>query len=224
MIIGQAKCGLAGAPSSRMCLSFRPTNRRLPSLDERRSTTMVRFIELCCSFLLAFLVISLVSFFTLRPELLEVRAEAAKSWDDFVRAVGRRNDLVPGLVEAVKGFEPGHAKMLERLLEARSISSRVTDPNAVVASVDDMERYLIQIEKLARSRPDLATYPPFAAQWESVLKSGRGVAFARMSHYTNSRLYNRLLDPFPQNLLAALFGFVPLNEYPMVPMAGEGLR
>lgn len=219
--MGQTKWRLAGTPSSQACLPLQPAGRHQPSLGERRSMTMVRFIEFCCSFLLAFLVIAVVSFLTLRPALLDVRGEAGASWNSFVRAVTQRNDLVPGLVEAVKGFEPGHAKMLERLLEARSISSRLADPDSVVASVDDMDRYLIQIEKMAKSRPDLAAYPPFASHWEKVLNASRRVAFARMSHYTNSRLYNRLLAPFPQNLLAALFGFVPLNEYPMVPMIGE---
>lgn len=211
------------APSSQAYLPFQTAGRHLSSLGERRSLTMVRFIEFCCSFLLAFLVISTVSFLTLRPTLLEVRGEAGASWNGFVKAVAQRNELIPGLVEAVKGFEPGHAKMLERLLEARSISSRVSDPDSVVAAVDDMERYFIQIEKVARSRPDLSGYPPFAAQWERVLNASRGVAFARMSHFTNARLYNRLLSPFPQNLLTTLFGFVPLTEYPMVQIVGESL-
>ncbi len=47
-------------------------------------------------------------------------------------AVKERNELLPGLIEAVKGFEPGHTKLTENLLESRAISMRTADPAALV--------------------------------------------------------------------------------------------
>lgn len=179
-----------------------------------------RLIEFCTCFLVALVVLTVISFMTLRPTLREVRSEAKADWDAFIRAVNQRNELLPGLVEAVKGFEPGHGRLAERSLAARSTAMRSKDPDNIVASVDDIERHLTQIGRLVHARPDLGRYIPFAGHWEEVLKLTRQVSSARSAYNKSARLYNRLLTPFPQNMLTAVFGFVPLNVYPEVRVSG----
>ena len=176
--------------------------------------TVSRIIEFCACFLLAFVVLAAISFMTLRPALQETRAEARLEWDAFIRAVNERNDLLPGLVEAVKGFEPGHGRLAERSLAARSIAMRAGDPDNIVASVDDIERSLTQIGRLVHAQPDLGRYTPFAGPWEEVRMISRRVAEKRSAYNKTARLYNRLLTPFPQNMLTTVFGFVPLSVYP----------
>ncbi|MGB6064941.1 MAG: LemA family protein [Desulfomonilaceae bacterium] len=174
-----------------------------------------RVVELGFSSLVVFVLIVLVSFLTLRPSLREIRTEARVEWEGFLDAVNDRNELIPGLVEAVRGFEPAYAKPAERLLEARSISIRSKDPGTIVASVDDMEVQLREIENLAESKPGLAQYPPFAMNWKKVAKISQRITFHRQSYNSTARLYNRLLTPFPQNMLTTVFGFVALTEYPL---------
>lgn len=180
-----------------------------------------RIIEFCSSFLLAFLVLSLISFLTLRPTLKQVRYETRAEWDSFVRAVRERNDLLPGLLEGLRGVEPSRVKMAERVLTARSVSTRSNNPEAIVGAVDVIEQYLDRINKLAHTRPELEQYPPFARQWDQVLKVSRRVSAARRSYNKSVRLYNGLLTPFPQNILAAVFGFVPLTDYPLGRTVGD---
>jgi LemA protein len=183
--------------------------------------TLSRIVEFGVFFLMAFLLIVLASFLTLRPTLREVRSEARAEWEGFLRAVKDRNEALPGLVEAVRGFEPTYARTAERLLETRSIVARSKDPGTIVASVDDMERQLRQIQKLAESQPGLDRYPPFATQWQKVGTISERIAFMRQSYNSSARTYNRLLTPFPQNLLTAAFGFVPLTAYPPPRSTGE---
>lgn len=174
-----------------------------------------RIIEFCFSFLVAFLALSVISFLSLRPVLKEVRFEARAEWDGFVRAVKERNELLPGLIEAVKGFEPGHTRLAESLLEARSISVRATDPSGLVAAVDDIERCLVQIDNLAKTRSGLEQYPPFAGNWKRVVKLTQRISWLRSTYNADVRLYNHLLTPFPQNFITSAFGFVPLTDYPL---------
>ncbi len=183
--------------------------------------TLSRIVEFGVSFLTAFLLIVLVSFLTLRPTLQEVRSEARADWEGFLRAVKERNEALPGLVEAVKGFEPTYAKPAERLLEARSITVRSKDPGTIVASVDDMERQLKQLQKLAESQPGLDQHPPFATHWKKVRSVSERIDFMRQSYNSSARAYNRLLTAFPQSLLTAAFGFVPLTDYPRTRTMGE---
>jgi LemA protein len=183
--------------------------------------TLSRIVEFGVSFLMAFLLIVLASFLTLRPALREVRSEARVEWEGFLRAVKDRNEAVPGLVEAVRGFEPTYARAAERLLEARSIAARSKDPGTIVASVDDIESQLRQIQKLAESQRGLDQYPPFATQWKKVGMISQRIAIMRQSYNSSARVYNRLLTAFPQSMLTAAFGFVPLTAYPLPRRVGE---
>jgi len=176
--------------------------------------SLSRLIEFCFALLVAFFVVVLISFVSLRPLLNEAKMEAKAEWAGFLRAVAARNEALPGLAEAVRGFESVHGKVAEKILEARSVSMRSTDPNVIIASVDQMDRFLGQIEKLAQANRDLDRYAPFDTHWKRTLQATYRIAYARRCYNTNAASYNRLLMPFPQNLLTAVFGFLPLREYP----------
>ncbi|MFH1114398.1 MAG: LemA family protein [Pseudomonadota bacterium] len=176
--------------------------------------TVSRLIEFGFSFLTALLVLTVISFLTLRPTLRELRSEARGEWESFLHAVNERNELIPGLVEAIKGFEPGHGDLAEESLAARAMAMRVRDPDRIVALVDEMERHVAQMERLVQARPELGRYPPFASRWEQVMKIGRRVTENRRAYNKSAKLYNRLLTPFPQNILTTVFGYVPLTAYP----------
>ncbi len=182
--------------------------------------TRSRIVELGSSFLIAFLVIVLASFLTLRPTLQEVRSEARVEWEGFLRAVNERNAELPGLVQAVKGFEPIFAKPAERLLEARSIAGRSKNPGTIVEWVDSMDGQLEQIQQLAESKPGLDQYPPFVTHWKKVTRISEQIDVMRRSYNSSAKAYNRLLTAFPQSLLTAAFGFVPLTDYPLTRPAG----
>ncbi len=181
-----------------------------------------RIIEFSFCVLVAFLMLTGLSFLSLRPMLMQVRSEAAAEWVGFMSAIKQRNEMLPGLIEAVRGFKSGHGKLVDELLEARSILMRPADADRSVAAVDEMESRLIQVEKLVRVAPELGAYPPFARHWKPVVMITQKVNRFRSDYYRTVRLYNGLLDAFPQNLIATMFAFVPLTVYAPVHWAGEG--
>jgi LemA protein len=180
-----------------------------------------RIIEIGFSFLVAFLFLIVVSFISMRPVLHEVRYEARAEWDSFNRAVKERNDLVPPLLETLRGFEPGQGKLAAGLLESRGVSMRTQDQNALVSSVNETDSYLLQIEKLGKSNLELEKHPSFAGQWKAVVKASQRIHNRRKRYNDIARLYNRMLTPFPQNLLASLFGYVPLAIYKEAPTVAD---
>jgi LemA protein len=183
--------------------------------------TVPRIIEFCVALLVAFLLITLISFLTLRPALKELCVDAGSEWESFLSEVRERNKLLPGLIEAFKGVESGHGKLAATVLEHRAISTRVTDPERIITSVNAIEASLVQLERIANARPEVARYPPFAACWKEVYDITNRINLLRRSYNKTTRVYNRLLNPFPQNLLTAIFGFVPLEEYPPVGTVGD---
>jgi len=157
-----------------------------------------------------------MSFLSLRPQLQEVRSQVVTEWQDFLTAVKERNEILPGLIEAVRGFEPGHARLAQRLLEARGISMRVTEPDKVIAAVDAMDRHLAEVRKLQETNARFREYPPFAKQWSRVQTLTLRIKVTRELYNKSVDVYNRLLKAFPQSLFTTLFGFVPLQGYPAI--------
>lgn len=176
--------------------------------------SVARTIEFCCSFLLAVVVIAAISLLSLRPTLHAVRSEVKSDWEGFLQAVNERDSLLPTVIEAVKGVEPGLGKLAGKLLEARAVSMRSTDPDRIVLAVDEIDRNLGEIQKVVQSKPQLRAYPSFSQSWDRILTLTRGVKARREFYNKSVRTYNYLLTPFPQNLLTTLFGFVPLQPYP----------
>jgi LemA protein len=182
---------------------------------------MNRFIQSVVTFVFAFLVISTGSLMSLKPVLLETRREAQADWDALIRAVRERNDSIPSLVEAVRAFEPGHAKLLFELNETRALVMRTIDPHALVQAINDQDAKLEFIEKMAKGNAGLEKHPPFALYWTRIAKTSRLANNARRNYNNAARVYNRLLTPFPQNMLVSVFGYIPLNIYPEVARIGE---
>lgn len=201
--------------------TFKQDSISLVSPLEVPSRNVSRIIEFCLAFLIAFLVITLVSFLSLRPALKALRAEAAAEWQGFLREVGERNQLLPGLAEAVRGFESGHGKLAAKLLEARAVSSRSSDPALIVASVRDIESCLVEIEKLLNAKPEIEQHAPFSGPWKKVVRITYRINVFRDAYNKSVRSYNRLINTFPQNLTAPLFGFFPLDAYGSVPTIAD---
>lgn len=174
-----------------------------------------RGMELSVAFLLALGVLSLLSFLSVRPMLNEARGEAGVNWDKFVKVARERNELIPGLVESIKSASPGQAKLAAKLFEERSVLNRSNDPKEIIASVDEMDRQLTRIEKLARSSTEINSYLPFIQTWKKISTINSDMRSKRILYNQTARRYNDLMAPFPQNILTSIFGFVPLQYYPL---------
>lgn len=203
--------------------NIRPQNPETPALEninvcpEKISSPsgfFARVMEFCVAFLVALVFLSLLSFLSVRPTLNEVKSEAGVNWEKFVKAARDRNDLIPGLAESIKSASPGQSKLAGKLFEERSILHRSNDPRELMASLDEMDRQLEKIEKLAQSTPEIGSYTPFNQIWKRVNASSQEVRSRRVIYNMSARRYNDLMIPFPQNIFSSLFGFVPLQYYP----------
>jgi hypothetical protein len=72
-----------------------------------------------------------------------------------------------------------------------------------------------------RSSPELLRHPLFATQLKNVQMLTRRINSFRQDYNRTARVYNNLLRVFPQNLVAAAFGFVPLRDYPRGKATGR---
>jgi len=190
----------------------RPVERLDMSLD-RWHVIGTRIIEIAAVAILIFLLFSAISFLCLRPTLLEARSNIHSEWQNYLRELRERNELLPGLLESVKNFQPGLSKTTDRIVEARSAINRSNTPDVVIPAVDKLEIHLGTIESIISEKTELMKNSLFAQQWQNLARRNQQIAIARSRYISHVRTYNSLLGVFPQNVFSSLFGYVRATEY-----------
>jgi LemA protein len=191
-----------------------PVDDGVEHFSARHSRMISGFIKFCCSILVAFLLLSTVSFFTLRPTLKEIHLDTRQQWEGMLALARERNDLLPGMVETLKGVGLIQSRLGEKMLEERSILSKTTGPETILRSIEETDQMLAKISQIATSSGELKNNNLFQQQWSRINYLNQELKLRRAGYNETSKLYNSLLTSFPQNMIAAVFGFVPLNKFP----------
>ena len=131
-----------------------------------------------------------------------------ESWADVDVELKRRYDLIPNLVNTVKGYAAHEQSLFEEVAEARS-RAMANDERPDRQSADE-QRFVRGINRLmavAEAYPDLKANTNFLALQEELTNTEDRIAAARRFYNGNVREMNQLCRSFPTNLLAGLFGF-----------------
>ena len=139
--------------------------------------------------------------------LVRLRQHIRESWHDIDVQLKRRYDLIPNLVETVKGYARHERELLERLATARAKASANHGP---VASQGADERPVVsclrQVLALQESYPDLKADRNFVALQEELVDTEDRIAAARRFFNGNVRDFNSRCETVPSSILAGLFG------------------
>jgi LemA protein len=140
--------------------------------------------------------------------LVRLRNLCRESWSGIDTELKRRYDLIPRLVEVVKGYARHESEVFERVTAARaaavasngSPASQARDENALIGSMKGLfavvERY-----------PDLKASGNFLALQEELVNTEDRIAASRRFYNANVRDFNTRTEVFPSNIIAGMFGF-----------------
>ena len=119
----------------------------------------------------------------------------------------RRFDLIPNLVETVKGYAKHESETLEKVIAARNnYANAKTDAEKLEAS-KEMSRGVMNIMALAESYPDLKANTNFVDLQNQLKEVEDKISYARQFYNDSVLMYNNKIEMFPSNLVAAIFGF-----------------
>jgi len=142
--------------------------------------------------------------------LVRLRQQCRESWSAIDTELRRRYDLIPNLVETVKGYARHEREVLQAVTEARakaaastgSPSSQASDENALVGTMRQLfgviERY-----------PDLKASQNFLKLQTELANTEDRIQAARRFYNANVRDMNTKVEVFPSNVIAGMFGFKP---------------
>lgn len=136
---------------------------------------------------------------------LKVRAESA--WSDIDVQLKRRHDLVPNLVETVKGYAAHEKGTFEAVVDARSRAMSAQGPAQRAEAENMLSGALKSLFALAEAYPQLRASENFGQLQQSLSTIEEAVQNARRYYNAVVRDLNTKIQQFPSNIIARMFGF-----------------
>lgn len=119
----------------------------------------------------------------------------------------RRFDLIPNLVETVKGYAKHESETLEKVIQARNNYANAKTDAEKVEAANEMSRGVMNIMALAESYPDLKANTNFVDLQNQLKEVEDKIGYARQFYNDSVLMYNNKIEMFPSNLVASMFGF-----------------
>jgi len=138
--------------------------------------------------------------------------EAIKSqWAQVENQLQRRNDLIPNLVETVKGYAAHEEGVFKEIAEARSRLLGAKSPEETIAAANQQSSALGRLLVIAEAYPQLRANEQFNRLMDELSGTENRIAVERMRYNERVQEYQTAKRQFPSNITAKLFGF---KEYP----------
>jgi LemA protein len=130
------------------------------------------------------------------------------AWANIDTELRRRYDLIPNLVETVKGYASHEREVFENVTKARAMATAATgSPAEQAAAEGPLVAALRQLFAVAENYPDLKANQNFLALQAELSNTEDRLQTARRFYNSNVRDYNRRVQSFPSNVVARSFGF-----------------
>lgn len=140
-------------------------------------------------------------------KLVRLRNTVKSSWSDIDVQCKKRYDLVPNLVEAVKGYASHEKSVFEKVTQARSMAMQAHSP-AEMAKAENMIRDTLKsLFAVAEAYPELKANANFQQLQSQLQELENNIEYARRYYNAVVRDYNTLIESFPSNLIASQFKF-----------------
>ena len=140
-------------------------------------------------------------------KLIRLRNTVKSSWSDIDVQLKKRYDLVPNLVETVKGYASHEKSVLENVTEARSVAMKASTP-ADKAKAENMFRETLKsLFAVAEAYPDLKANANFMQLQTQLKELEDNIEYARRYYNAIVRDFNIVIESFPSNIVASTFSF-----------------
>jgi LemA protein len=160
-------------------------------------------------FFILFLVAIALLFMFMYNNLVRNRIKVDNSWSDIAVFLKKRYDLIPNLVNTVKGYAAHESQTLEKVIQARNqaLNANPSNVGEVAASQAALSTSLRSIFALSESYPDLKANTNFIELQNSLKEIETDLASSRRYYNATVRDYNTSIQTMPQAFIANMFNF-----------------
>lgn len=168
--------------------------------------------------ILAIIVFGLIMVYN---RFIRLRKRTDEAWSDIDVQLKRRHDLIPNLVETVKGYASHERELFEKVTEARSNAINASGAAQKAQAENMLSGALKSLFAVAENYPQLRASENFSKLQEELSDTENKIQAARRFYNGNVRDLNTALEVFPSNIVAKLFGFKSAEFF---EIAGEEER
>ena len=141
--------------------------------------------------------------------LVALRNQTKNAWAQIDVQLKRRHDLVPNLVETVRGYATHEQKTLENVIAARNQAMGAGSVDDKIKAEAGLSGALGRLMLVVEQYPDLKANKNFLALQEELSSTENKIGFARQFYNDSVMQYNTKRESFPSNILAGMFHFAP---------------
>lgn len=176
--------------------------------------------------ILVIIVVALVLFVIYAfNRLVTLRNRIKNAWAQIDVQLKRRYDLIPNLVETVKGYAKHEREVLENVTKARNIAVSAANVKDQGLAENQLSGALKSLFAVVENYPDLKANQNFLMLQEELAGTEGKIAYARQFYNDNVMQYNILREKFPTNVIAGAFSFGPQDMFEIeVPAEREAVK
>lgn len=145
--------------------------------------------------------------------LIRTKNRVAEGWSDIQVQLKRRYDLIPNLIETVKGYAQHEDKVLTAVTQARNQAMNAQNPDAQAEAENMLTGALKSLFAVSESYPDLKANQNFAKLQDELTDTENKIQAARRFYNGMVRDFNTKLEVFPTNMIAKQLGFAKQNYF-----------
>jgi LemA protein len=157
-------------------------------------------------FLLILVVVAVV-LISMYNSLVQLRVRSDSAWSDIDVQLKRRHDLIPNLVETVKGYATHEKGTFENIAKFRSQAMQATTPEGKAIAENQLTGALKSLFAVAENYPELKASEEFTQLQASLSQTEESIQNSRRYYNAVVRDLNTKIQVFPTNILAGMFGF-----------------
>lgn len=143
--------------------------------------------------------------------LTRLKNKVKTNWAQIDVVLKRRADLIPNLVETVKGYAKHEKETLDDVIKARNTYVNASLPEDQMKASGELTQALSKLMMLSEAYPDLKANTNFIQLQNELRETEDKITFARQFYNDSVYAYQNKIEMFPSNLIAGMFGF---KEFP----------
>lgn len=159
------------------------------------------------------LVVVIVAIIAMYNGLVQAKMKTENAWSQIEVQLQRRFDLIPNLVEAVKGYMQHEEAVLTKVTELRTSWASASTVGEKAELDNQLSGTLKTIMAVTENYPDLKANQSFTQLQEELRSTENKVSYSRQFYNDSVTMYNTKLQVFPTNIIAGMFNFTPADLF-----------
>ena len=157
--------------------------------------------------LLIIIVLLVVFVVSMYNSLIGLRNQVKNAWSQIDVQLKRRHDLIPNLIETVKGYMNHERATLENITNARSKAVSAQGVSEKAQAEAQLTEAMGKFNLVVENYPDLKANQNFLALQEELTSTENKISFSRQNYNDQVLFYNNKIQMFPSNIMANMFNF-----------------